>query len=66
MEVEQKITFSEIFYVLEEFRLVARPLEVDRKVTMSRAPRLLRDRYCTLHLMAGEMDVKSETIYSEQ
>ncbi|KAI0558477.1 Ribonuclease H-like protein [Gracilaria domingensis] len=46
---------AEFIFVLAEVRRVARQLEADKKVTLSRAPRLLRELYETLSIMAGEM-----------
>lgn len=50
MKDVQKNTFAEIIYVLAEVRRVARLLEADRKVAMSRSPlsaaRSVRDFAC--------------------
>lgn len=50
----------EFVHVLEEVRRVARLLEADREVTMSRAPRLLLELHETLLVMAGKMRVNDE------
>lgn len=56
LNIEEQNTLAEFIKVLREFRRVARQLEADRNVTMSRSPRLLRELYETLLIMGGEMD----------
>ena len=41
---DQQDTMAEFIIVLSEIRRVSRQLEADRKVTMSRAPRLFKER----------------------
>lgn len=45
LSADQKNTLAEFITVLEEAQQVALTLEADKKVTMSRAPRLLRELY---------------------
>ena len=52
---DQKDLLAEFVHVLADIRRVARQLEADKKVTLSRAPRLLHELYETLLIMAGEM-----------
>lgn len=61
----ERDTFAEIITVLAEFRRVARQLEADRKVTMSRAPRLLHELYETLCVVSGDMSVCSSSFYED-
>jgi len=49
---DQQDVLAEFITVLAEVRRVARQLEADRKVTTSRAPRLLRELHETLMIMA--------------
>eukprot|EP00178_Gracilaria_changii_P018359 TRINITY_DN5240_c0_g1_i1.p1 TRINITY_DN5240_c0_g1~~TRINITY_DN5240_c0_g1_i1.p1 ORF type:complete len:324 (-),score=45.96 TRINITY_DN5240_c0_g1_i1:1162-2133(-) len=55
LTTKQQDVLAEFVSVLAEVRRVARQLEADRKVTMSRAPRLLRELYETLLIIAGDM-----------
>ncbi|KAI0562610.1 hypothetical protein FGB62_57g211 [Gracilaria domingensis] len=55
---------TEIVAVLTEVRRVARQLEADQVVTMSRAPRLLCELYETLQIMSGDM-VPSASFFHE-
>lgn len=50
----QKDTLAEFILVLAEVRRVTRQLEAEKKVPMSRAPKLLRELYGTLLIMAGD------------
>lgn len=65
LSVDQRNTLGEYISVLSEVRRVARQLEADRKVTMSRTPRLLRELFETLLIMAGDM-IKNDTPYYEK
>lgn len=64
MNPDQHNTLAELILVLAEVRRVARQLEADQKVTMSRSPRLLRELLETLQVMAGERTVQSASFYS--
>lgn len=46
---------AEFIAVLSEVRRVARELEADSKMTMSRAPRLIAELFETLLVMAGAL-----------
>ena len=63
MSKEQENILAEYVTVLGELRRVARQLEADRKVTLSRAPRLLRELYETILLMAGELVPNDVSFY---
>lgn len=52
---EQQNTMAEFIVILDEVRRVSRQLEADRTVTMSRAPRLLKELYETLLIISGNM-----------
>ncbi|CAN8064259.1 unnamed protein product [Agarophyton chilense] len=53
--VHQQKTLAEFLRVLAELRRVARQLEADKKVLMSRAPRLLRELYQTFLEISGDI-----------
>ena len=63
---DQQDTMAEFITILSEVRRVARQLEADRKVTMSRSPRLLRELYEALLIMASEMTHTRASFYDEQ
>lgn len=62
---DQQDVLAEFITVLAEVRRVARELEADRKVTMSRAPRLLRELHETLMIMASAMLPAQSMEYTE-
>lgn len=62
LTVNEQNTLAEFIKVLAEVRRVARQLEADRKVTMSRAPRVLRELHETLCIMGENME-RSTTQY---
>lgn len=55
----QQNTLAEFIIVLGEVRRVARQLEADKYVTLSRAPRILRELYETLLILSGNMSVST-------
>lgn len=55
MTQEQENLLAEFITVLREVRRVARELEADKKVSMSCAPRLIRELYETLLILACGM-----------
>lgn len=57
---------AEFIKILSEVRRVARQLEADRKVTISRPPRLLRELYETLLIIASEMTHTRASYYDAQ
>ena len=63
---EERTTLSDFIKVLAEVRRVARQLEADTKVTMSRAPRLLRELYETMLILGGLMERNQDGYYSTQ
>lgn len=46
---------DQFIVILKEVRRVARYLDADRKVKMSKAPRYLRELYNMLHIMSGSV-----------
>ena len=66
MSKEQENTLAELINVLAEVRRVARQLEADRYITMSRAPRLTSELYETLRIMAGSLQFKAGSIYDRE
>lgn len=56
----------EIVCVLKELRRVARQLEADRYVSMSRAPPLIHELYETLQIMSGDMLPNARNFYETQ
>ncbi|KAI0567551.1 Ribonuclease H-like protein [Gracilaria domingensis] len=48
-------TLAEIITVLKEVRRVARQFEAEKQVTLSRAPRVIRELHETLQIMAGDL-----------
>lgn len=65
LSTDELNTIAEFVTVLNEIRRVARQLEADRKVTMSRAPRILRELYETLLIMCGEMGYNEPGFFSD-
>lgn len=59
---DQKNTLAEFVYVLEEVTRVARLLEADREVNISRAPRILLKLQETLVVMAGKFSHAGERV----
>ena len=55
MSRDERKVLADITFVLAEIRRVARHLEADRAVTMSRTPRLIPELYKTLMVMSGKM-----------
>lgn len=53
---DELVILAEFVKVLAEVRRVARQLEADQKVSMSRSLRLLRELYETLRIMADDME----------
>ena len=66
MSEMERDRLAEIITVLAEVRRVARQLEADRKVTMSRGPRILSELYETLLVMYGDMTVSITSFYEEE
>lgn len=60
---EQKNLVAVIILVLAEVPRIAAQLEADRKVTISRNGRLLRELYEDLLFMAGKVTVSSRIYY---
>lgn len=54
----QKNLLAEFTYVLAEVRRVVRHLEAERKVTMSRADRFIRELYKAICALPGDMTVR--------
>ena len=64
LSLDERNTLAEFVTVLAEVRRVARQFEADRELTMSRAPRLLRELSETISIIAGEMTQNFESHYS--
>lgn len=65
MNREELNVLADVIHVLAEVRRVARQLEADRAVTMSRTPRLIRELYETLMVMSGKMTSSDEQFFNE-
>lgn len=63
LTTEKQNTLAEIITVLAEVRRVARQLEADQKVTLSRAPRLLLELCESLKVLGGSMSVSTKSFY---
>ena len=63
---EERNTIAEFITVMNEVRLFARQLEADRKVTMPRAPRIVREQYKTLLIMCGDLSNNDRGFYRVQ
>lgn len=63
LTTEKQNTLAEMITVLAEVRRVARQLEADQKVTLSRAPRLLLELCETLKVLGGSMSVSTKSVY---
>ena len=63
MSPDKRNTLAEIITVFAEVRRVARQLEADKKVTLSRAPRLLLELNETLKVLSGTMTVAVSNFY---
>ena len=51
---------------MTDFRRVARQLEADQKLTMSRTPRVLHELVETLLIISGEMNASSASNFAEE
>lgn len=63
MTINENIVLAEITSVLVEVRRMARRLEADRKLMMSRTPLLFRELQETLLVMGGEIFQNSQSLY---
>lgn len=63
LTAQEQHILAEFIKALAEVRRLARQLEADQKVTMSRAPRVLHELYEALLVMGGDMEQNSSSYY---
>lgn len=65
MTQEQQNILVELIVALKEVRRVARELEADKNVSMSRAPRLIHELHDTLLIMSGNLLPNTQLFFDD-